>query len=329
MANNRNHTIDVMRAFLSWVVVVVHVLWMAGIQGETDQQMGASAVAGFIILSGFVITQLLVTKRETYGVFVFRRFMRLFPAFAICLAFALLIRPLTVGTIQSATNPLIEASENQFFWWHLATHACLMHGLIPAIWLPRGEFAFLIPGWSISLEFQLYLVAPLLLWWLARSGAKGLLLVLMPSALLILPPIASKVAMIWSASGAFLPQRFIFFLIGALIYFFSTGGPYRPAMYRYWPGLVRLGEVSYSTYLVHYPVLALVNRFVPVHWSTIEKVAVLFTLGAPIILVSSFLLYRYVEQPGIKLGRYLSRDVKNLRLSPNSQALPGESLIHS
>jgi peptidoglycan/LPS O-acetylase OafA/YrhL len=54
---------------LSWLVVVVHVFWLAGYTGAIQARAGAYAVDGFIILSGFVITQLLVAKNEFYAPF--------------------------------------------------------------------------------------------------------------------------------------------------------------------------------------------------------------------------------------------------------------------
>ena len=141
---NRNQTLDVARGFLSWIVVTVHVVWLAGYHGSLQHNAGNYAVNGFVILSGFVITQLLVTKNEPYGFFIFRRFMRLFPAFIVCFAIALLVRPFTSGT---APSELIrEASESRFFWWHLGAHASLIHGLVPTAWLPLSQLAFLPPG---------------------------------------------------------------------------------------------------------------------------------------------------------------------------------------
>ena len=45
----------------------------------------ASAVLMFIIISGFVITHLLIEKREKYAPFITRRFLRLYPAYFFCL----------------------------------------------------------------------------------------------------------------------------------------------------------------------------------------------------------------------------------------------------
>jgi peptidoglycan/LPS O-acetylase OafA/YrhL len=111
--SNRNQTLDVIRATLSWIVVVVHAFWFADYRSNILSSAEVYAVDGFIILSGFVITGLLLTKKEPYEVFISRRFMRLFPAFAVCILLVLLIRPYTFGTSESEF--LREASENRSF----------------------------------------------------------------------------------------------------------------------------------------------------------------------------------------------------------------------
>ena len=73
---NRNQTLDVSRGLLSWLVVAVHALWLGGFHGAIQGRTGAYAVDGFIILSGFVITQLLVIKKEPYGIFIDRKSTR-------------------------------------------------------------------------------------------------------------------------------------------------------------------------------------------------------------------------------------------------------------
>jgi peptidoglycan/LPS O-acetylase OafA/YrhL len=322
---NRNQTLDVIRGFLSWAVVAVHVAFLTGIAYNIQHNVGIWAVEGFIVLSGFVITQLLVTKREPYAKFIFRRFMRLFPAFAACLALALLVRPFTLGTmIPTPYQIKLDASENHFFWWHLATHVILIHGLIPANWLPLSSLAFLPPAWSISLEFQLYLIAPFAVWWIVRFGFKGLAFLVLVSALIFVPQIQQKIDHIWTPTGAFLPQKLFFFLAGMTMYFLFQG---RGKRIRYWPILVHLGNVSYSTYLVHWPVLAYLNIFLPSAWSRMERAEALLAMGAPITLLCSLLLYRFVEQPGIALGRHLLRPKNEVNIDssrrngPNSAGL--------
>jgi peptidoglycan/LPS O-acetylase OafA/YrhL len=304
---NRNHTLDVLRGALAWTVVLVHVAWVSGIQGETQHQIGVLAVEGFVILSGYVITQLILTKRETYGRFIFRRFMRLAPIFMVCLVFSLAIRPITAGVIPGPYQVILEASERQYFWQHLLAHLTMLHGTIPSQWLPQSQLALLVPAWSISLEFQLYLVAPLLVWWLSRSGLRGMLVVLIPSALCVVPPLYGMISNLWQGAGGFLPEKFLFFLCGSLIYLFTTKGPNQTTLYIYPSWAIHLGEISYSTYLIHYPVLSIVTRFIPRDWSVIKKASFTGMAALPIVLALSLFLYRYIEVPGIKLGKRLIR----------------------
>ena len=146
---------------------------------------------------------------------------------------ALASRPLTLGVIQAPSQLILEADETRHWWQHILVHLTMLHAIVPSAWLPSSQFAFLPPAWSISLEFQLYLVAPLLVWWLSRSGLRGMFVVLIPSALCVVPQVYSKIAHIWQGGGGFLPEKFFFFLLGSLIYLFTTKGPKTTTLYRY------------------------------------------------------------------------------------------------
>ena len=87
------------RGVLSWWVVICHILQQAGYseaalgRGWRILVHGDYAVDVFIILSGFVIHKLWHDAREPYRVFITRRFLRLWPAYAVCLLGALAVRP--------------------------------------------------------------------------------------------------------------------------------------------------------------------------------------------------------------------------------------------
>ena len=74
------------------------------------------------------------------------------------------------------------------------------------------------------------------------------------------------------------------------------------------PSLLFLGKISYSTYLIHYPILwvgkALV-ACVALHASPPLVALALFALTTPATLGISTLLYHFVEKPGIDFGRRL------------------------
>ena len=68
-----------------------------------------------------------------------------------------------------------------------------------------------------------------------------------------------------------------------------------------------LGKLSYSIYLTHLPVLwLLIPLFVKIYalsWSTSLKFGACTALTLSIVLPASYLTYRLIEDPGIRLGR--------------------------
>jgi len=81
--------------------------------------------------------------------------------------------------------------------------------------------------------------------------------------------------------------------------------------------LTKLGQVSYSLYLVHFPILLLVAPHITsaaTPWRNL--LAVLITV-VPLSLLASELGYRLIERPSIQFGRWCSK-----RLSPGSFQSP-------
>lgn len=146
------------------------------------------AVNVFIALSGFVIYALIDQKREPYGLYITRRALRLFPAYLFFLLLSILLLPMALGVLAPdvATNPRAAARFAYLsdgwreFWPHLAAHLLLLHGLVPQDLLPNAEYAFIGQAWSISVEWQFYLIAPLLYLafernaWLASLGVAAM-----------------------------------------------------------------------------------------------------------------------------------------------------------
>ena len=177
--------LDVVRGLMSWWGVVGHVLAFAGFQENNVPAVIAVAMHGeyaakvFMMTSGFVIAKLLADKNESYKVFITRRFLRLYPVFLVALAVAILARPLYIPILLASQAPLpyhydrIWAAENNHFWPHILAHLSMLYGLIPESILRYSGIALLGPAWSITIEFQFYLVAPLLILIAHRFGTKG------------------------------------------------------------------------------------------------------------------------------------------------------------
>ncbi|MBK1657580.1 acyltransferase family protein [Paracraurococcus ruber] len=168
--------IEGLRGILAHWVLFSHVVSAAGL-GEGWRgpfrvlYVGTHAVDAFIIVSGFVITYLLDTAREGYGRFLWRRLLRLYPVYLICLLVSAALLPMQIRVYAEAPWPhphndylvkIAQASLDQLPA-QIAAHLAMAHSAVPGWLLKHSNYAVLSQGWSLSLEWQFYLLAPLLL----------------------------------------------------------------------------------------------------------------------------------------------------------------------
>lgn len=365
--------IECLRAWMAWWIVIVHAIALSGlvktgfsgIPGPVLSFLsgGVTAVNVFIIVSGFVITHLLLTKHESYGKYITRRFFRLFPIYLFCLFMAILLKDFYVNAyvhlnFASRNEMRIErlASESKYFVEHLIAHMTLLHSAIPDQVLPHSSSAFLAVAWSLSLEWQFYLVAPLLIAMILRfkDGAYWMV----AGVLVLKVALLSQHMLSWQYRG-FLPLAMDYFLIGILSrlafdklvkhqsYFelLAMGGILILVADRLavgiwsvfliitvWesgyieirskilqgvfnfvasnPVIASMGKWSYSTYLIHIPIFSVVVGGY-VAWKGKDNVSqmdtiLLLALCMPIVLLGSYLCYRLIEKPFVKVGSRLT-----------------------
>lgn len=183
MQSTRIDGLEGLRGLMSLWVWVSHVSTMATLPFDKHAGWGLIlangefAVGVFVILSGFVISLALDSpKTPSYTGFLIRRGFRLFPIYLISLYVSVLLLGPSITALQQLpwdgprTAGRLEIFQNtiNYFWSHLLLHTFLLHGIVPDKLLPSTSFAFMGQAWSLTLEWQFYLIAPLAFFFLSR-----------------------------------------------------------------------------------------------------------------------------------------------------------------
>jgi peptidoglycan/LPS O-acetylase OafA/YrhL len=153
----------------------------------------------------------------------------------------------------------------------------------------------LVPAWFIGLLIQFYLVLPGLMRVIKRFGDSAVLWFLGAGLFGMLPLVYDHLKR-YFPMGEFLPMNFFWFALGMALFLVADQRKIEKWTAPGW--LARSGELSYSTFLVHWPVLTAVSYL---SWGPLA----LTLLGLPLVLIFSILFYRWVELPGIRAGRMI------------------------
>jgi peptidoglycan/LPS O-acetylase OafA/YrhL len=183
---------------------------------------GGAAVDVFFILSGFVIVQSLERCDWRPRPFLLARALRIFPVFLAVFPAAVLLDLLPARFEQL---PWITSDRAAFGIWsqgwpaawpqEIALHLVMAHGLMPDALLPNAWVSFLGAAWSLSTEWQFYVLA------LAAGHVIGcgkgrpwrlaLLFLLIATAGQLLRAAGPEA---WQFSRAFLPNKAQYFALG-------------------------------------------------------------------------------------------------------------------
>lgn len=385
----RYNEFDGLRGLLALWVALAHVVCWCGfgrIAGEGfkpklwSMLTGADAAAEcFIILSGFAIATLLQRERTTYGRYMLRRVLRIYPVYIVALLLAIWMAPATgmiINTVSWHGDFYMDwqrtAQMRQEAAWggHAWAHVLLLQGLLPRTVMEGVSVTFLLPAWSIGLEEQFYLVAPFLLWLLRRSW--GLVAVLLVA-------VAGQVLQSYwnNPVNASLPFWLPFFLVGigssylagllernretmkhwggAVAFSALIGAMFLareplpfliwavacPVALGAWSGFASwigrfvgwvlnnrlaqwIGQVSYSLYLLHWPLiimlLGVLHRYDPGLPKQVV-LALMLGIGMPVIFLLSWALHVTIEKPFIRLGRRLAK-AEAVKSMPELPAIP-------
>lgn len=224
------HALDGLRGVMALWVFISHVTTMAGLPVQKNVGWGwilangEFAVGVFILLSGFVIMLNIMGSQPLHRIdFWTRRALRLFPVYLICLAASTLMIDISIDALHALPEGAqrledrlryLEASKIDFFK-HLLLHAGLLHGLVPERILPSTSYAFMGQAWSLTLEWQFYLVAPFFCALLKKTDQHwirmGVLLGILLAASRSFPQVSALPSFLWlfamGAYAALLYQR--------------------------------------------------------------------------------------------------------------------------
>jgi peptidoglycan/LPS O-acetylase OafA/YrhL len=243
---------------LGWVGVVV--------------SHGRGAVALFFILSGMVILRSLdggdlsqVSARR----FLTARAGRLLPIYALALTVAAAVLCLgdpfaAMGWLPpaGAAHDIAEARWPQPWLAHLAAHVTLTQGLLPPALLPDAEFSILGPAWSLSTEWQFYLLvaAVVALAVRHRLRATGPVIVMGLILLGLLGVAMDLLPQAWRLGRAFLPREAWYFALGVASHgLLASGGRGWSAL---WYGLAFVAAVALG-----WAETRLGSAILPIAWS--------------------------------------------------------------
>ncbi|MGH6971391.1 MAG: acyltransferase family protein, partial [Caulobacteraceae bacterium] len=337
--------IDGLRA----VAVLAVVLYHAGLRVTSGGFVGVDV---FFVISGYVISKSLLGDidggRFSISGFYERRVRRIFPAL-----FATMIASWVAAMALLLPSYLVDYSRS------LAAAAAFASNFY--FWKSSGYFANgatlrpLLHTWSLSVEEQFYIFAPLTLFLVARYFRKRWVLVLAPVALasLALSIVATRIGP--TANFFLLPTRAWELILGALlalgdppslkaswarevlaalglaliayaIFAYSPATPFPglaalppclgAAMLIYvgasggslatrflaLPPMVAVGLISYSLYLVHWPIVSFLTYWQLRAPGPDEAPAIL-----AVSLALAALSWRFVEQPFRQARRRLTR----------------------
>jgi peptidoglycan/LPS O-acetylase OafA/YrhL len=327
VAKNRNHTIDLLRFVSAAYVALFH--FNAPLQFNDDWyadfcNRGKLGVPVFFIISGYCI-RLAHKHTKTPREFIIRRLFRIFPPYwfsLLVVALCILILKIITGHNSVVTLPkkLDEILATPFLYTYPLSNIKVINLVY---WtLPYELFFYLIISLAIVPAPKWRIVLPLAL------TATAIVIPLQTTGLLFffneLPTFMLGYAMcilidegaqwpgvllfLLSAAGIYLKHPEMGYLIASAIaigcIFIDSRNPLGNNVFS------RLGDISYSIYLLHVPVCVYLLNFLykiqAVRQHIILTIVVDIFLMLVIIFVSAY-AYKYVEAPSIEWGKKFSR----------------------
>jgi peptidoglycan/LPS O-acetylase OafA/YrhL len=165
--------LDALRAIAAMVVIGLHAgIVSSAVRFPLLQMWGATAVDLFFVISGYLITTIVLNEGESKGFFLtfyIRRSLRIWPIYYLALAAFAMVNLFLSRPFPTDGLPyyLTYTQNVQYYWFGQAPDFC-------------KAFAH---TWSLAVEEQFYLIWPALVWFVGRRGLVPLTVSLMVLAI--------------------------------------------------------------------------------------------------------------------------------------------------
>jgi len=213
----RLECLDGLRGLLAVYVLLGHMAPFAELPAWVQNAVshGGAAVDLFFVLSGLVITQSLQRANGRAKPFLIGRAARIFPVYLVVFALAVALQPLSCSFERmpwigpdSLARTICGTGWPQTWAPEIVAHLTMTHGLLPYWVMPHVWVSFLGSAWSLSTEWQFYLLALLAG---SRNRSLGWILLGIALAGVAWQNVAAED---WQFSRAFLPNKGHFFALG-------------------------------------------------------------------------------------------------------------------
>ena len=213
----RLECLDGLRGLLAVYVLLGHMAPFAVLPTvvQTALSHGGAAVDVFFILSGLVITQSLLRSDGRAMPFLIARVTRIYPVFLLVFVVAATVHPWSCGFErmpwigpENAARTICVMADPHGGLAEIVAHLTMTHGLFPDGVLKDVWVSYLGSAWSLSTEWQFYVVALLAVSWNRQLCWLLLGLAVAGMAWRLTVPEG------WLFSRAFLPNKAHFFALG-------------------------------------------------------------------------------------------------------------------
>ncbi|EPM3640576.1 acyltransferase family protein [Enterobacter roggenkampii] len=325
--------------------------------------LGSFAVTLFFCLSG--ATLYLNHKNDKTladtASFIVKRIFRIYPAFIFAILAYVLLGNIYVEWYGEPRGIWIDNIALPYSYVDVFKHLFLLYDLIGNPYIINGAF------WSLPVEFRYYLLFPVALFLMRKSGptsvmALALLLACsvyfmpwkpsMPHFFLLSPSFFGGMlaAYLYERNGKPLKYSLLIIILSlvlaSLVWMFRDDLPNQYKALRYYNFNILLciiivyfslrtnvinysmkirsalgffGNVSYSLYLLHQLVLTFVFIIcMKIGITGDAKILFIFPITVAVSLLFAWASYKFIEKPGVRLGRYI---IERYKIIKNGNAL--------